>query len=471
MDRQRVRILVTGGGVGSQVVAAFLEQSGYGVTRALERTERSAGVPVAPNGARVLAALAPGLLSRGTVTTRQIVRDHRGEVVSESEGGTTFVPRAALASALVPLIRAEERPALTELPTEFDLVVGVDGARSPLRALMGQPAVDSPWSMISFHALGDPNDTTAVRVLGNGATASHAPIGHGQRLVRVVVPAGTELQGAREAVGPACAPLFDGIVDGTLRVERLVEKAPQSLHVGAVLLLGSAAHPLHPLFDQDPSMTFEDGRALQMALDQSDSVAAAIHAYLHMRKERVHEVVKASWELAKAGEKKSGFAASFRGVLHKLAPSLWPSKPAALSSTKELDELVSHRPDLTKVTPEGRQFLAFLVKIGQVDGRFDEAERAFVRASLRETGHYATEEEIATIEDEVRKRMTRELVRPFKQSSLEVREHVLHAGVLLAATSGRIASDEHKALREAAHEMELPEGTLARLTEAALAAR
>jgi salicylate hydroxylase len=477
MDRGGIRVLVVGGGVGSLAVAAFLKQSGYRVWRLEDDVPRSEAVVVAHNGARMLSLLGPDVLARGTVSTATAVRDHRGELASEEKHeATTTIARADLESSLraaVPGIEACEAPlkAISEKGVvddrAFHLVVGADGPRSRVRALAFPDAkvTDAPFSVVSFTSESASAAGKSGRILGDGATAIHTPLG-ARQFVRAVVSSPSpeiDLASVQSALGPAATPLFDGMLRDTLRIERLVSSPSPRWSSGAVLLVGGALHPLHPLLDQDPAMTFEDGRALQVALDRSENVAAAIAAFEQMRKARVAAVHASSWDLAKAGEKRSGFGASFRSVLHKIAPSLWPKQASSFASDQSLDELVTHRPDLTPMTTEAREFLSFLVKIGQVDGRFDEAERAFVRSSLQESGHFASEQQIATIEDEVRRRMPREIVAPFKSRSLELREHLLHAGVLLAAASGRIASDEHKALREAAHALDLPDGFLGKL--------
>jgi len=480
---------VVGSGVGSLAVAAFLEQSGYSVTRAEEPDgPRPAGVVVARNGVRLLSLLPGNVLEHGVPSSGMTVRDHQGAVVgSEPDHGVVGIGRDELTRALATAAGVQVKHAVTALTpvgarlrvthgdqADYDLVVGADGAHSHLRGLVfpKDPIVPAPFVMVSFVTRGDPADRSSERILGNGVTLTHVPIGGGLRLVRAVLASTkskVEVNEVRDAVGAAAKALFDGMLADTLVFEGLVEQVAPHWSSGAVLLVGNAAHPLHPLLDQDPAMTFEDGRALQVALDRSETVAHALTAFEQLRRERVISVHKSSWALASAGQKRSGFAASFRGVLHRLAPSLWPRPAVALDSGTELDQLVSHRPDLTPLTPEARQFLRFLVKIGQVDGRFDEAERTFMRGSLQESGHFATDEEITTIEDEVRRQMTREIVQPFKDRPMNVRESVLEAGVLMAAASGRIASDEHKALREAAHALEISPEVHERLVADAMA--
>lgn len=467
MQREQVRVLVVGSGVGSLAVAAFLRQSGYAVTRSPGGAPEAAGVVIARTGARLLALLGDGLLARAVASGKTLVRDHQGQVVAEEpDVGTVALGRADLAAALAaasdgvvvndaPLgsitpVGARVRVAHGGGSAEYDLVVGADGAHSLVRAALGEKPAAAPFVLVSF--LADGGDGTTARFLGNGVTLAEAPV-PGGRFVRAVLstnePTAT-LDDLRAAVGAAGASWFDGVRLETVTCEALVRDVARKPSDGAVLLVGNAAHPLHPLLDQDPAMSFEDARALEVAMDRSETVAHAVASFVETRKERVAAMHAASWALAGAGQKRSGFAASFRGILHKLAPSLWPAPAAVARDERAVDELVSHRPDLAPLTPEARHFLRFLVKIGQVDGRFDEAERAFMRGSLQESGHFATDEEITKIEDEVRRRMTREIVEPFRDSPESVRQHLFEAGVLMAAASGRIASDEHKALREAA---------------------
>lgn len=493
-DRKSVRVLVVGGGVSALSVAAFVSQSGYAVTLAPTLAPRGSGLVVAGNGVRMLSLVGDAVLAAGVPSQATTVRDRRGEVVgSEPTPGAIGIAREALESALraaSPSVVVRPPAELSALDAsgkavrvshggdaEYDLVIGADGARSRVRALAfaDAPITDAPFVMTSFVARVDEG---AGRILGDGITLAHAPIAPGSSFVRVVTSVHDgdahdprDPKALAEAVGPAGAALFASMDEASLLVSPLVSTMAPRWSTGAVLLVGNAAHPLHPLLDQDPAMSFEDARALEVALDRGATIAEALATFEAMRRERVTAVHEASWRRAGAAGKKRGFAASFRSVLHRLAPSLWADASAApfTSESAEIDALVSHRPDLHALTPEARDLLRFLVKIGQADGRFDRAEHAFVRAALQELGHYVTDAEMTAIEHEVYTRMVRELTKPFRDKPEDVRARIFESAVLLAAESGRIASDEYKALREAAHDLGIPAETHQRLLEEAIA--
>jgi tellurite resistance protein len=156
-----------------------------------------------------------------------------------------------------------------------------------------------------------------------------------------------------------------------------------------------------------------------------------------------------------------------------MIPSLSPERKldALLLGGGSLEQLLSHRPELTPLTPEARDVLRFLVKIGQVDGRFDETERAFARASLMETGHDVSSKDLDDLEVETRFRGAGEIVQPFQGHPADYREHLIKMGVLLAAASGRVTADEHKALRDASAALQVPRETLDRLVKEAIDAQ
>jgi tellurite resistance protein len=159
-------------------------------------------------------------------------------------------------------------------------------------------------------------------------------------------------------------------------------------------------------------------------------------------------------------QKKTGWVAEFRGLLGRMLSPTQTTEPSPDGDG----------PGAAGLGAEARDTLRFLVKVGQVDGRFDEIERSFTLESLRETGHHATEQDLEEIAVETRFRGAGEFVRPFRAHPLEFRERLLRTGVLLAAASGRVTADEHKALREACQELDIPRETLDLLVKAAIEA-
>jgi tellurite resistance protein len=166
-------------------------------------------------------------------------------------------------------------------------------------------------------------------------------------------------------------------------------------------------------------------------------------------------------------QKKSGWAAEFRGLLGRLLPS----EPPAPQPTDAAASADAAGAGAKAWSGDAHDMLRFLVKVGQVDGRFDAVERAFVVESLREAGHQVTEADLDVIAIETRFHGTDQFVRPFRDRSTEFREGLLRTGVLLAAASGRVATNEHKTLREACRELGLPRETLEQLVKEAIEAR
>jgi 2-polyprenyl-6-methoxyphenol hydroxylase-like FAD-dependent oxidoreductase/tellurite resistance protein len=488
MTKRSFRVLVIGGGIGGRAAAAYLRQSGHAVALHSGGSGPHAGVYLAANGVRVLATLDPKALAQGVPVESLEVRDYRGEVVSTEEyrdahatgGGPVGLPRSALEASLR-VDGVDEVPSVSVLEIhedgvrsslgDHDLLVLADGPGSEMRRRW---VTDAPFRATSSTLVRFVTQVAGlprrVRILGNGALAAHYPISASERAVSVVVAEGdVDPAALRDTLGPAGALLLAGMLPESFQKTPLIEGLASSWSRGAAVLLGSAAHALHPALGQGAAMSIEDARALQIALDRSASVPEALQAFEALRSERVAAVYRAGWEQAEA-TKKGGLATSFRGLLHKMIPSLSPERKldALLLGGGSLEKLLSHRPELTSLTPEARDVLRFLVKIGQVDGRFDETERAFARASLMETGHDVSGKDLEDLEVETRFRSAGEIVQPFQSHPADYRERLIKMGVLLAAASGRVTADEHKALRDAAAALQVPRETLDRLVKEAI---
>ncbi|MCS6902503.1 MAG: TerB family tellurite resistance protein [Myxococcales bacterium] len=492
MTKQSFRVLVIGGGIGGRAAAAYLRQSGHHVVLHAESSGTRAGVYLAANGARVLATLDRQVLTQGIPIEGLEVRDHQGEVVSTEDyrdahtegGGPVGLPRSVLESNLradgvdevanVSILSLSD-DGVRSSHGDHDLLVVADGPGSELRRrwIGEEPFRTTSSTLFRFvtHATGAPR---RVRILGNRALAIHYPISAIERYVSVVVAeAEADPTVLRDALGPAGALLLAGMVPETLQKTPLIEGLASPWYRGTVVLLGSAAHALHPTLGQSAAMSIEDARALQIALDRSASLAEALSCFEALRRERVTAVYYAGWEQAGATAKKSSLATAFRGLLHKVIPSLSPERKldALLLGGGSLEQLLSHRPELAPLTPEAWNVLRFLVKIGQVDGRFDDTERAFARACLMETGHEVSSKDLEHLEVETRFRSTSDIVQPFQDRPIEDRERLIRMGVLLAAASGRVTADEHKALREAAAALQIPRETLDHLVKEAIEAQ
>lgn len=512
MRPRHLHVLVVGDGVAGLASAAFLRQSGHDVSVfGTGRGNTVAGVFLPSNGVRVLATLGlDAVLREASSIARTRAVDAAGKLIQIDEhqadhpadSGPCALGRKQLLDALrksAGLVDAGERAVVERVEAQgdrirvwddqrrdsaFDLVVGADGNESPLRRLVfGSAAPPSGQLVIRFVTARptsvDPHEVG--RILGPSASVWSVPFG-GQLLAVSVVAAFSgdqarafargELDGLRGVLGAGGHAFLDAMLPGTMRIETLPSGVADRWSEGRVVLVGAAAHPLHPVLGQGAALALEDGRALQVALDRSPSVPEALVSFEAARRARVLAVHRASWELSVPSTRPGPWVAAFRGVLALVAPTAPPAKKlsALLSGGADLDEMLSHDPDLEPLSADARDLLAFLVKVGQVDGRFDETERSFVRASLQELGHYATASETAAVEREVVGRRMAELVQPFKTSDHAARARLIQLGVLLAAASGIIASEERKALLDAARALEVPRETYDKLVADALAA-
>ncbi|QOV33836.1 FAD-dependent monooxygenase [Streptomyces ferrugineus] len=319
------RIAIVGGGIGGLATGAFLRRAGLTATvfeQASAFTEVGAGLIVAPNAVRLLRRLGvmEGLLRRAVPLewAWEFRRWADGGVLSVERlsgvcerlyGERTYtVHRADLLDAVrsaVPDDWVRLGARCTSVDTgpdgallgfadgsrvEADVVIGADGVHSVVRGAVADPAPPEHSGICAFrtvvpaHAAPDFARRPAQTLwLGPGRHFVHYPISGGDAVnVVAVAPAGDltdESWSARATVEEFYAEFADWdrrvtdlITAGDDAPGRwaLLERAPlRRWSLGAVTLLGDAAHPMFPFFAQGAAQSIEDAAVLARCLAAS----------------------------------------------------------------------------------------------------------------------------------------------------------------------------------------------------------
>jgi 2-polyprenyl-6-methoxyphenol hydroxylase-like FAD-dependent oxidoreductase len=197
----------------------------------------------------------------------------------------------------------------------YDLVVGADGIRSAVRAMLGistapQPSGMSIWRVVA----GRPAEMDCAEVYYNGPRykAGYSPISAGQCYAYLLDVDGTRADfgdqpdwelmyersagyggtwGAiRETIGP------QSNVSHT-RVEWLLVADPW--YRGRAIVIGDAAHACPPLIAQGAAMCAEDAVVLAELVSGDLPVERALPAFMTRRMPRVELVVRNSMQLVR----------------------------------------------------------------------------------------------------------------------------------------------------------------------------
>ena len=197
----------------------------------------------------------------------------------------------------------------------YDLVVGADGIRSAVRALLGITAVPQPTGMSIWRVVADrPAEMDCAEVYYGGPRykAGYSPISAGQCYAYILDTDGTlrdfgdrpawELMykrsagyggtwgTIRETIGP------DSDVSHT-RIEWLLVDDPW--YRGRIIVIGDAAHACPPLIAQGAAMCAEDAVVLAEIVTGDRPLEVALPAFMSRRMPRVEVVVRNSMRLVR----------------------------------------------------------------------------------------------------------------------------------------------------------------------------
>ncbi len=331
------RAAVIGAGIGGLTAALALARRGCEVVlfeRAPELGEVGAGLQLGPNGMKVMAALgiADAVRAAGVVPEVVELRDHdAGRPLMRLPMGTAAearwgAPMVNLHRAdLVDVLAAAVKDAGVELRLgreiaaggavqgevegePFDMVVGADGVRSALRAEIGQGSVPRYTGHVAWRAL-VPRDPALPPVthltMGPDRHLVTYPLRDGSlaNVVAVAKRADWRGEGWFEEDDPdnlrTAFAGWNAEAEAVLaRVEKtwlwgLFDHAPlPRWHLGRLVLLGDACHPMLPFLAQGATQAVEDAWVLADAVGRSG--LHGLETYAARRIDRATRVQRAA---------------------------------------------------------------------------------------------------------------------------------------------------------------------------------
>jgi 2-polyprenyl-6-methoxyphenol hydroxylase-like FAD-dependent oxidoreductase len=342
-------VLVIGGGITGSVLSLALAQRGVRVDLAEIREDwRGAGHGITVQG-NLLAALGKvgvldEVLRRGVPFDTLRMRRADGTLIAElptpRTGGAALPAtlgalrsdiqdvlcdrvyaagvnvRLGLTVSSVTSSDERARAAFTDGSTgEYDLIVGADGIRSAVRAMLGFSTGPQPTGMTIWRVVADrPAELDCAELYYDGPRykAGYTPISATQCYAFLLDVDGTrrdfgdrpdwelmyersEGYGGtwgkiRETIGP------DSNVSHT-RIEWLLLDGPW--YRGRAIVIGDAAHACPPLIAQGAAMCAEDALVLAELVTGELPVASALPAFMARRMPRVEIVVRNSMQLVR----------------------------------------------------------------------------------------------------------------------------------------------------------------------------
>ena len=197
----------------------------------------------------------------------------------------------------------------------YDLVVGADGIRSAVRAMLGIATTPQPTGMSIWRVVADrPAEMDCAEVYYGGPRykAGYSPISAGQCYAYILDTDGTQADfgdqpawqlmrersagygGAWAKIRAAIGP--DSNVSHT-RIEWLL--VPDPWFRGRIIVIGDAAHACPPLIAQGAAMCAEDAVVLAELVTGDRPMEVALPAFMARRMDRVDLVVRNSMRLVR----------------------------------------------------------------------------------------------------------------------------------------------------------------------------
>ena len=336
-------ILINGGGIAGPSLAFWLTRHGHAVTIAEQAPQpRTGGQAVDFRGPALTVLEEMGLLEQVKAGATQmgplVLVDGRGKEVgrlpAEVLSGEVEIHWGDLTRILYEAVRNDVNyrfgvrvTALTDTGQKvevtfsdgstgsYDLVVGADGIRSSVRAMLGIPTTPQPTGMSIWRVVaGRPPEMDCAEVYYGGPRykAGYSPISANHCYAYLL-----DVDGAQRdfGTGPAWRLMYErsagyggtwGKIRETIgpdsnvshtRIEWLLVDMPW--YRGRAIVIGDAAHACPPLIAQGAAMCAEDAVVLAELLTGGLPVERALAAFMARRMPRVELVVRNSMQLVR----------------------------------------------------------------------------------------------------------------------------------------------------------------------------
>jgi FAD-dependent urate hydroxylase len=334
---RRLRILVVGAGVSGIATARGLLRDGHDVTVFDQRPNITAGggaVTIWSNGATVLDQLGVDMTGAGqplsavrvmTSSGRPLTTVDLDTMVNRLGAPVRMVPRRVLLERLLtdfPADRIQCRTrAVSVIQTDDgvrvglqdgssvtgDLLIGADGLHSAIREVVGAPpAKPTGWcswqGLVALPDLADP--TVATMMIGQHGNLGLWPAGGTELQWWFDLPWSPDFLRPQRPIEmirrhfTGWSELVDEVLSTLTDDDLAPSPFPHYRHpvpdagVGAVTLLGDAAHTMPPTLAQGTNQALLDTMVLRKALSDSGDVCGALRWYENTRRRKVKAV---SW--------------------------------------------------------------------------------------------------------------------------------------------------------------------------------
>ena len=333
-------IAIIGGGIGGLTAAlAFARRSAHVTVyeQAPALTEVGAGLQITPNGARALNALgiekalgasgidAHAVVPMDAMTSREITRFDLGQ----QSPTYRFYHRAALIDILArgcatTNVTIKLGTRITDLDADGSfkvdgdrirpaLTIGADGLNSVVRGVINKPAKPFFTGQVAWRAMikADAADPVARIWMAPRRHMVTYPLSNGRlNIVAVQQRSQWADEGWHHEDEPGnlrmafadCGWDVKSILGDVEEVKLwglFRHPVAANWHMGAIAILGDAAHPTLPFLAQGANLAIEDAYVLARCCDEDASLEAGLRKYQDLRRARVVKAIAAANRNAK----------------------------------------------------------------------------------------------------------------------------------------------------------------------------